>query len=127
MSLGCTFPEALNKAVQSLEIGVDALDGSGRAQPVRRTQPAASLAVPVADRLFKVYRAIQQGIPLESIARETGYDPWFLGEMQVIASLEKRSESGKQRTWRVSSPILSSLLSALCQKIGFADAHIARL
>ena len=29
MSLGRTFPEALNKAVQSLEIGVDALDGSG--------------------------------------------------------------------------------------------------
>ena len=29
MALGSTFPEALNKAVQSLEIGVDALDGSG--------------------------------------------------------------------------------------------------
>ena len=29
MALGRTFPEALNKAVQSLEIGVDALDGSG--------------------------------------------------------------------------------------------------
>src|ERR1700690_522291 len=29
MALGRTFPEALNKAVLSLEIGVDALDGSG--------------------------------------------------------------------------------------------------
>ena len=29
MALGSTFAEALNKAVQSLEIGVDAFDGSG--------------------------------------------------------------------------------------------------
>jgi len=29
MALGRTFPEALQKAVQSLEIGVDAMDGSG--------------------------------------------------------------------------------------------------
>ncbi len=33
MALGRTFPEALNKAIQSLEIGVDALDGQ---------EPAAS-------------------------------------------------------------------------------------
>jgi carbamoyl-phosphate synthase large subunit len=32
MALGRTFPEALNKAIQSLEIGVDALDGSGPSQ-----------------------------------------------------------------------------------------------
>ena len=35
LALGRTFPEALQKAVQSLEIGVDALDGSGpRREPV---------------------------------------------------------------------------------------------
>ena len=34
MALGSTFPEALNKAVQSLEIGVDALDGSGPGRKV---------------------------------------------------------------------------------------------
>ena len=32
MALGRTFPEALQKAVQSLEIGVDALDGGGPAR-----------------------------------------------------------------------------------------------
>ena len=129
MSLGCTFPEALNKAVQSLEIGVDALDGSGPSRsPSVGPQPAASLAVPVADRLFKVYRAIQQGIPLESIARETGYDPWFLGEMQVIASLEKeiREWQAENMESLISDPLFSALLRS-AKKIGFADAHIARL
>ena len=39
MALGRTFPEALNKAIQSLEIGVDALDGSGPSQRISRLNP----------------------------------------------------------------------------------------
>src|SRR5512147_2077714 len=69
MSLGRTFPEALNKAVQSLEIGVDALDGSGPARSVPVDPPSLDeLAVPAADRLFKVYRAVGAGVPIEDIA-----------------------------------------------------------
>ena len=44
MALGRTFPEALNKAVQSLEIGVDALDGSGPNIEVR-SQPEKTEAL----------------------------------------------------------------------------------
>jgi hypothetical protein len=49
MALGRTFPEALNKAIQSLEIGVDALDGSGptlrQAQGDARSLPAAPVTL----------------------------------------------------------------------------------
>jgi carbamoyl-phosphate synthase large subunit len=95
MALGRTFPEALNKAVQSLEIGVDALDGSGpvRAVPADPPDPAA-LALPTADRLFRVYRAARAGVAPEELARITGYDPWFLAEMQEIAAVEKVILSG---------------------------------
>src|SRR5260221_12412151 len=66
MALGRTFPEALLKAVQSLEIGVDFLDGSGiNREPI--AYDLEGLSIPTADRLFKVYRAIQQGISLEEI------------------------------------------------------------
>src|SRR5258706_11691015 len=72
MALGRTFPEALNKAVQSLEIGVDFLDGSGiDRQPIAYNME--ELSVPTSDRLFKVYRAICQGISLEEISQVTGY------------------------------------------------------
>ena len=129
MSLGRTFPEALNKAVQSLEIGVDALDGSGPSRGLSgEPQSPASLAIPAADRLFKVYCAIQQGLPLEEIASATGYDLWFLGEMNAIASLEK--EIRELRTEN-SEPLLSNpLFSALLKKakqMGFSDSHFARL
>src|SRR5258706_8221869 len=72
MALGRTFPEALLKAVQSLEIGVDFLDGSGiDRQPIAYNME--ELSVPTSDRLFKVYRAICQGISLEEISQVTGY------------------------------------------------------
>src|SRR5262245_6018555 len=87
MALGRTFPEALLKAVQSLEIGVDFLDGSG---PNRRpvNYNLEELSMPTSDRLFKVYRAIRQGMSLEEIARATGYDLWFLAQMHEIRNWE---------------------------------------
>src|SRR5215212_2696307 len=89
MALGRTFPEALNKAVQSLEIGVDALDGSGPSQEVSvEPQTVPGLQLPTAERLFRVYQAIRQGIPLEEIAKATGYDLWFLAQMKEIETRE---------------------------------------
>src|SRR5690242_9169567 len=65
MALGRTFPEALNKAIQSLEIGVDALDGSGPSRELPAgPEVLSTLKIPAADRLFRVYHAIQQGISL---------------------------------------------------------------
>src|SRR5512138_339246 len=89
MALGRTFPEALNKAVQSLEIGVDALDGSGpsRDLPIQ-PETLSTLTTPAADRLFRIYRAIRQGMSLEKISNATGYDLWFLAQMQEISNWE---------------------------------------
>jgi carbamoyl-phosphate synthase large subunit len=122
MALGRTFPEALNKAVQSLEIGVDALDGCGPTRS-RTAEPetVATLKVPAADRLFRVHRAIQQGMSLEEISRATGYDLWFLAQMQTIAECERQvAECEKQ----------SSEFNALlryAKQLGFADSHLARI
>jgi carbamoyl-phosphate synthase large subunit len=122
MALGRTFPEALNKAVQSLEIGVDALDGSGPTRSLP-TEPVTleSLKVPTADRLFKVYRAIQAGIPLEDIAAASGYDMWFLAEMAQIEECEKDIAECKMQ-----NDELKTLLRR-AKQMGFADSHIARL
>jgi carbamoyl-phosphate synthase large subunit len=124
MALGRTFPEALNKAIQSLEIGVDALDGSGPSRKlVAAPETLSTLQDPAADRLFRVYRAIQQGMPLEEIAQVTGYDLWFLAQMQEIQNIECRmrnAEVGMQNAE------LRALLRE-AKQMGFADSHIARL
>ena len=121
MALGRTFPEALNKAIQSLEIGVDALDGSGPSRSLpAEPETLASLSIPAADRLFRVYRAIRQGMPLDEISKATGYDVWFLAQMQEIVNCEL--EIGNCE----SENELKSVLR-YAKQLGFADSHISRL
>ena len=121
MALGRTFPEALNKAVQSLEIGVDALDGSGPNRELA-TEPEtlSALKLPTADRLFRVYRAIRQGISPEEISETTGYDRWFLAQMKEISNWELVI-----RNCRVENELKPVLRYA--KQMGFADSHMARL
>ena len=129
MALGRTFPEALNKAIQSLEIGVDALDGSGPALrlgaqgelelPVE-TETIYTLRAPTADRLFRVYRAIHQGISLEEISEATGYDLWFLAQMKEIEIRE--SEIRDCKTEAELKPLLR-----YAKQLGLSDSHISRL
>ncbi|HSB01098.1 MAG TPA: carbamoyl-phosphate synthase large subunit, partial [Anaerolineales bacterium] len=138
MALGRTFPEALNKAIQSLEIGVDALDGSGPSRKlVAAPETLATLKTPAADRIFRVYRAIRQGMPLEEISKVTGYDVWFLAQMQEIAHCEL--ELGKlvvrnlvnwdivQSAHPQSTNYQFTYLLRHAKQLGFADSHISRL
>jgi len=121
MALGRTFPEALNKAIQSLEIGVDALDGSGPSRKlVAAPEMLSTLHVPTADRLFRVYRLIRHGIPLEEISKITGYDLWFLAHMKEIGNWELAIRDCK--TDAELKPVLR-----IAKQMGFADSHLARL
>jgi len=121
MALGRTFPEALNKAIQSLEIGVDALDGSGPSLAlVAEPETMSTLRAPAADRLFRVYRAIRQGLSLEEISEAVGYDRWFLAQMQEISKLEFVIRDCT--TEAELKPVLR-----IAKQMGFADSHIVRL
>ena len=122
MALGRTFPEALNKAIQSLEIGVDALDGSGpSAQGSFEIQDGQTPIPPTADRLFKVYRALRQGLSIEEINHSSGYDAWFLAEMLDMVNLEKEI-AGANPQQKDFIPLLRR-----AKRSGFSDAHIGRL
>ncbi|HMB25030.1 MAG TPA: carbamoyl-phosphate synthase large subunit, partial [Anaerolineales bacterium] len=126
MALGRTFPEALNKAIQSLEIGVDALDGSGPSRKLVAAQETSStLKLPAADRLFRVYRAIQQGMPLEDISDATGYDLWFLAQMREMQNIERRMQNVNDEGGMQNAEFKSLLREA--KQMGFADSHLTRL
>ncbi|MBX3035910.1 MAG: carbamoyl-phosphate synthase large subunit [Anaerolineales bacterium] len=124
MALGRTFPEALNKAIQSLEIGVDALDASGPNKELF-TEPEtfASLTIPRADRLFRVYRAIRQGMSLDEISNVTGYDLWFLAQMKEMQNVESRIKNAESKMQKAE---LKALLHE-AKQMGFSDSHISRL
>lgn len=127
MALGRTFPEALNKAIQSLEIGVDALDGSGPSRELPlELESLSTLKTPSADRLFRVYRAIKQGMLLDEISQATGYDLWFLAQMQIIAECEMQIAEYINAVGGIENAEFKSLLR-YAKQLGFADSHIARL
>jgi carbamoyl-phosphate synthase large subunit len=127
MALGRTFPEALNKAVQSLEIGVDALDGSGPRRSTPLVAPAMhELEIPTADRLFKIYRALRAGVPVQEVARVSGYDPWFLEEMLGVAAVEAAIRSDASSQTPV-GPEDGRVLLRRAKRLGMADAHLERL
>jgi carbamoyl-phosphate synthase large subunit len=127
MALGRTFPEALNKAVQSLEIGVDALDGSGPSQnPPTEPETYSSLTLPTADRLFHTYRALRQGMSLDEISKATGYDLWFLMQMKEMQNVESRLQNIENSEGKTQNAEFKSLLHE-AKQMGFSDSYIARL
>ncbi len=127
LAIGRTFPEALHKAVQSLEIGVDALDGSGPKRAPVAEPSLDDLRKPLADRLFKVYRAIQAGMTLESIAEATGYDLWFLAQMLEIEEIRKKVEEIREVLGDPSNSLLVSQTLRTAKQYGFSDSQIGRL
>jgi carbamoyl-phosphate synthase large subunit len=123
MALGRTFPEALNKAVQSLEIGVDALDGSGPNIEVgSQPEEIGILKIPAADRLFRVYRALRDGTSLDEIAQSTGYDPWFLGQMKLNEEVRMKIAEYPLQSDEKSKSILHA-----AKQMGISDSEIARI
>ncbi len=132
LALGRTLPEALLKAVQSLEIGVDALDGSG---PKREPVPVPEideLSHPVSDRLFKAYRALAADAPEADVATRCGFDPWFVSQLAQVAKLEKTLQAwGTQNSgWNAAGKSAPTELISLlkrAKRMGFADSRLARL
>ncbi len=113
MAIGRTFPEALNKAIRGLEIGVAGFGAELRASI------GAPLRVPTAQRLFAVADALRSGQSMDSVVAETGFDPWFVAQMADLLSTEAE----------VAAHSLDSLpvdLLRQAKRQGFSDAHLAR-
>lgn len=119
MSIGRTFPEALNKAWQSLEIGRSGLGADGYADPDRKTV-RERLVKPYWDRTLHIRNAFKLGASVEEIADITKVDPWFLQQIRYMVSLENRTEGES----------LDSLTKEHLYEVkraGFSDVQIAWL
>ena len=122
MAIGRTFAESLQKALRSLETGLDGLDeieieglGKGEDHNVLR----AAIGTPTPDRILKVAQAIRMGMSVEEIHEVSRIDPWFLQRLVEIVSLE-----AKARAWGL--PEDAGNLRRL-KAAGFSDVRLARL
>lgn len=110
MAIGRSFPEALQKAVRMLNIGVSGLGD----YPYPIPNPMQEISAATDRRLFALYQYfLKEGTP-EKAHEKSKIDLWFLKHLYTIANLEKKLE--KER--------LSEELLLSAKKLGFSDRAI---
>lgn len=117
MAIGATFQESLQKALRSMETGLDGLDRV--ALPEDRQEAAALVARPEPDRLLRVAEAMRYGFSVDELYRLTHIDPWFLRQIEAIIKAEQV----------VSGQGLPTTPTAWLElkTLGFGDAKLAEL
>ena len=117
MAIGRTFAESIQKALRSLETGLTGFDETQLSED--KTAIRAALARPTPDRLLNAAQAMRYGFPVSEIQKITGYDPWFLGEIEIIidteAAIKKNGLPRDEKSFR------------RLKSMGFSDARLAKL
>ena len=119
MSIGRTFPEALNKAWQSLEVGRGGLGADGY-EEIDREEVRQRLLKPYWDRSLQIRNAFKLGTSIEEVHDITHIDPWFLEKIRYLVTLENRTEG--QTLLSIGEEHLRELKQA-----GFSDRQIGWL
>ncbi|MEM9893882.1 MAG: carbamoyl-phosphate synthase large subunit [Actinomycetota bacterium] len=125
MAIGRTFPESVQKACRSLELGQIGLNG-GPAEQRYRDMGDDDLRVAVGigtpDRLFEVAEALRRGWSVDELYELSRIDPWFLDQLSIVVEqrlwLEQHQggiESLTRPEWRRT------------KQLGFSDAQVAHL
>jgi carbamoyl-phosphate synthase large subunit len=121
MAIGRTFAESLQKALRSLEIGLEGLDEISVQESGEEPEQAirAALGRPTPERIRVIAQAVRAGLSLKDIHAATRYDPWFLEQIQMIVAAEEEVR-------RHGLPDDPEALLGL-KAMGFSDARLARL
>ncbi len=119
MAIGRTFPESLNKALRSLEIGVPGFSRLlAERYPVYPDTLEEKLSRPTAERLFYVAAALTNDTDEQTVVDLTGYDPWFVSQLRAILDVENQLVAG--------APTDEAALRA-AKRMGVADTVVAAL
>jgi carbamoyl-phosphate synthase large subunit len=123
MAIGRTFAESLQKALRSLETGLEGLDEIEVAELNQHEEPKeairAALARPIPERIRVIAQALRAGLEVEEIHAACRYDPWFIEQLRDIVAAEERVR-------RHGLPDDRAGLLEL-KAMGFSDARLARL
>jgi carbamoyl-phosphate synthase large subunit len=122
MAIGRTFQESLQKALRSLETGLNGLDeieieGLGKGDDKNAIR--AALGKPTPDRLLNIAQAMRLGLSDGEIHGVCKVDPWFLAQIRGIIETE-------QKIRRFGLPKTPGALRAL-KAMGFADRRLDAL
>jgi carbamoyl-phosphate synthase large subunit len=116
MAIGRSFPEALQKALRSMEsrgasFGWDKPPGD-------KTELLRQCATPHDGRLATVHQALRAGASVADVVETTAIDPWFVDQIAQIEQYAERVRGGSS---------LDAETLRLAKGMGFSDAQIGQL
>ncbi len=117
MAIGRTFPEALQKALRSLEngrAGLGADPGEWAERTLSDDDLRRELGVPSPQRIFQVGEALRRGFDIATVAERTSIDRWFVDQMAEVVQMRQRLEGGD-------FPLREA------KRLGFSDRQLAYL
>jgi carbamoyl-phosphate synthase large subunit len=114
MAIGRSFPEALQKALRSIEKSGYSFDWTDANLPNLMKQ----MQVPTENRLQQVQKALYLGATISEVNTATKIDPWFLEQIQIINQMAQRLQVKGE---------LSRELLRSAKQLGFSDFQIANL
>ena len=89
MAIGRTFKESFQKALRSLEIGLQGFEAGKLSEiDLDSSLIRAGVKRPSAERPQYLYCAYESGMTAEEISQKSGIDPWFTAQLSEIYSLE---------------------------------------
>ncbi len=122
MGIGRCFAESLQKAIRSLEGSMSGLEEiliNDEDKEMRVKIIKERLKIPTPNRFFLIAQALREGISVTEINQISGYDVWFIEQLQKIVDTENQlKKNGLPQNY-------DDLL--LVKKMGFSDRRIAKL
>jgi len=120
MAIGRSFCEAIQKACQSLENEAVGLGYYGKSM-LHAEEILEHIKIPKWDRVFRIKDALMLGVSVNTIAKATGIDKWFLYQIAKICDCEKEISKYDDIT------ILPDELLINAKFLGFSDEQICRI
>jgi carbamoyl-phosphate synthase large subunit len=120
MAIGRTFPEALQKALRSLEtgrMGLNADPGERALVELEDAELDGLIGRATPDRVFATAEAVRRGWSAATIAERAGYDPWFVDQIAQIVEVRHQIEQNPD----------DAAVLRMAKRTGFSDAQLAHL
>ncbi|WP_326954723.1 carbamoyl-phosphate synthase large subunit [Amycolatopsis sp. NBC_01286] len=118
MSFGRSFPEALGKAMRSIETKATGFWTLPDPEGATLESTLDALRVPHEGRLYEVERALRLGGTVQQVHEASGIDPWFIDQIALIGEVGAEVRD---------APVLDGDLLRRAKRTGLADRQIAAL
>jgi carbamoyl-phosphate synthase large subunit len=116
MAIGRSFPEALQKALRSMES--PGAPFSWADPPGDKSDLLRRVRVPHDGRLATIHQALRAGVSVAAIVSASGIDPWFVEQIAFVENVAQRVRRGSG---------IDAATLAMAKGAGFSDVQLGQL